>query len=72
LGLMRRETDGGPAIGHEGAGAGFQSMMYWFPDLGIIMVAVTNSSGQKATLELVLQGVIDLVRNGDNAALFGG
>jgi len=47
-------------------------MMYWFPDLGITMVAVTNSSGQKATLELVLQGVIDLVRNGDNAALFGG
>ncbi|MBT4711287.1 MAG: beta-lactamase family protein [Alphaproteobacteria bacterium] len=72
LGLMRRQTDGGPAIGHEGAGNGFESMMYRFPDLGITMVAVTNSSGQRATLEMVLQGVIDLVRKGDNAALFGG
>jgi D-alanyl-D-alanine carboxypeptidase len=72
MGLMRRQTDGGPAIGHEGAGAGFESMMYRLPDLGITMVAVTNSSGQKATLELVFQGVIDLVRSGDRAALFGG
>ena len=72
MGLMRRQTDGGPAIGHEGAGAGFESMMYRLPDLGITIVAVTNSSGQKATLESVFQGVIDLVRNGDRAALFGG
>ena len=72
MGLMRRQTDGGPAIGHEGAGAGFESMMYRLPDLGITIVAVTNSSGQKATLESVFQGVIDVVRNGDRAALFSG
>ena len=72
LGLMRRQTEGGPAIGHEGAGSGFQTMLYRLPDLGITMVAMTNSSGQKATLESVFQGVIDLVRTGDRAALFGG
>ncbi len=72
LGLMRRQTEFGPAIGHEGAGAGFQTMLYRLPDLGITMVAMTNSSGQKITLEAVFQDVIELVGTGDRAALFGG
>jgi D-alanyl-D-alanine carboxypeptidase len=72
LGLMRRQTEFGPAVGHEGAGAGFQTMLYRLPDLGITVVAMTNSSGQKITLEAVFQDVIELVGTGDRAALFGG
>ena len=72
LGLVRRQTAGGPAIGHEGAGGGFETMLYRLPDLGLTFVAMTNSSGQDITLEAVFQDVIELVRAGDPAALFGG
>lgn len=53
LGLARLKRSGPRIYGHSGGGFGFESDMYWYPDLGIGALVLTNSAGRGILQNLV-------------------
>jgi CubicO group peptidase (beta-lactamase class C family) len=63
LGTANFQADGLKTLGHSGGGFGFLSDVYWFPDLGLGGVVLTNSVDHDLQQKLVFQMLYDIAHD---------
>jgi len=72
LGVVHFPKEGPRCLGHSGGGFGFLSDLYWYPDLGLGAVVLTNSTEHSLQQDLIfrlLDGLVNDERTVYNARL---
>ena len=64
LGVVHFPREGPRCLGHSGGGFGFLSDIYWYPDVGIGAVVLTNSTQHSLQQDLIFRILDGLVQDG--------